>query len=77
MAGYSAVSGSKRLKRAIGHSGTKGTYGARRVRHRAMEQDISKWVAWVAGTQGSGELRTAQETYARRKEYKSILERNN
>lgn len=69
------MSGSKRLKRAIGYSGTKGTYSARRTRHKAIEQDVSKWVAWVAGTQGSGELRTTQESYARGKAHKSSLER--
>lgn len=76
VAGYSAVSGSKRLKRAVGYSGTKGTYSARRLRHKAIEHDVSKWVAHVASTQGSSELRTTQETYARGKAYKSSLERN-
>lgn len=75
MVGYSAMSGSQRLKRAIGYSGTKGTYTARRTRHKAIEQDVSKWIAHVASTQGSSELRTEQIGYARGKAYKSSLER--
>lgn len=75
MAGYSPVSGSKRLKRAVGYSGTKGSYSARRVRHKAIEQDISKWVGWVASTQQSSELSTTQAQYARGKEIKAMHER--
>lgn len=69
------MSRSKRLKRAIGHTGKQGTYGARRTAHKAIEQDVAKWVGWIASTQGSSELSTTQQTYARGKAYKSSLER--
>lgn len=70
------MSGSKRLKRAIGYSGTKGTYTARRTRHKAIEQDVSKWIAHVASTQQSSELQATQLAYARGKEIKARHERH-
>lgn len=69
------MSGSKRLKRAIGYTGRQGGFNARRTAHKAIEQDVSKWIAHVASTQGSSELRAGQITYARGKAYKSSLER--
>lgn len=75
--GRRAVSGSKRLKRAIGYSGKQGTHRARRVAHKAIEQDVSKWIGWVASTQGQSELSVSQQSYAIGKAYKSSMERNN